>query len=82
MVKFHTHAKDRLIERGATEKEVIETVEHGEVFPVKFERTGFRKNFTFNSIWQEHFYATKQVEVYAVQEESNWLVITVITKYF
>ncbi|MHB1679570.1 MAG: hypothetical protein ACYCTB_03540 [bacterium] len=69
MARFHSHSKDRLIERGATEKEVIETVEYGEVFPVKFERTGFRKNFTFNDIWQEHYYATKQVEVYAVQEE-------------
>lgn len=71
-----------MAERGATEKEVIETIEHGETFPVKFGRTGFRRNFPYNDIWCEKHYTTKQIEAYAVEESDSWLVITVITKYF
>jgi len=80
-VTLHPHARTRLIERGATEAEVIETVRQGEQFPAKFGRTGFRRNFPFNGVWRGHQYATKQVEAFAV-EESGWLVITVIVRYY
>jgi len=36
MVRLHQHAKERLIERGATEDEVIATVKEGETFPAKY----------------------------------------------
>ena len=81
-VRFHPHARERMGERGATENEVIATVEQGEQLPAKFGRTGFRRNFPFDSKWQGKDYKTKQVEVYAVRENSNWLVITIITRYF
>jgi len=80
-IRLHPHAKVRLNERGATEIEVIETVAQGEPFPAKYGRTGFRRNFLFNKVWREKYYATKQVEAYAVQE-NGWLVITVIVKFF
>jgi hypothetical protein len=51
MVRLHPHAKERLIERGATENEVIATVKEGETFPAKYGRTGFRRNFSFNGKW-------------------------------
>jgi hypothetical protein len=69
-------------ERGAIEDEVIATVEQGEQFPAKFGRTGFRRNFQFDGKWRGRPYRTKQVEVYAVNEDAGWLVITVITRYF
>ncbi len=81
-VTIHPHARERLIERGATEQEVIATVENGETFPVKFGRTGFRRNFYFNGAWRGKHYSTKQVEAYAVREKEEWIVITVITRYF
>lgn len=81
-VRFHPHAQERMRERGVTEEEARATVERGEKFPAKFGRTGFRRNFPFNSEWRGKYYRTKQVEAYAVQEGSDWLVITVITKYF
>jgi len=37
-VRFHPHARARLVERGASEAEVIATVEQGESFPAKFGR--------------------------------------------
>jgi hypothetical protein len=71
----------RLVERGATEAEVVETVREGERFPAKYGRTGFRRNFPFGGIWRDREYETKQIEAYAV-EESGWLVITVIVRYY
>ena len=82
LIKFHPHALERMQERGATEEEVKSTIESGEKFPAKFGRTGFRRNFLFNDWWRGKFYRTKQVEVYAIQENEVWLVITVITRYF
>ena len=40
MVRLHRHAQDRLLERGATEDEVIATVESGESFTAKYDRRG------------------------------------------
>ncbi len=69
-------------ERGATEAEVIATVEHGERLPAKYGRCGFRRNFPFGANWRGRRYETKQVEVLAVEDGNDWLIITVITRYF
>jgi hypothetical protein len=42
----------------------------------------FRREFPFNATWRGRIFATKQVEVYAVPEQGNWLAITVIARYF
>jgi len=81
-VRFHAHALERLVERGATPDEVHATVNGGEPFPAKFGRRGFRRNFPFEGTWRGHAYATKQLEVYAVEEAGDCLVITVVVKYF
>jgi hypothetical protein len=81
-IRFHPHAHERIEERGTTEDEVAATLDYGERFPAKFGRLGFRRNFAFNAEWHGRQHNTKQVEVYAVQEGSDWLVITVITRYF
>jgi hypothetical protein len=81
-VHIHPHARERMRERGATEEEITATVEQGEQFPVKFGRTGFRRNFGFDREWRGKHYHTKQIEAYAVQEGTDWLVISVITRYF
>jgi len=36
----------------------------------------------FENRWLGKQYRTKQVEVYAVREEDDWLIISVITRYF
>jgi hypothetical protein len=56
-------------------------MELGERFPAKFGRNGFRRNFPFEAPWRGRRYATKQIEAYAVREV-DWLVITVIVKFF
>ena len=80
-IRFHAHARDRLAERGATEAEVVATIEGGESFGAKFGRTGFRRNFAYNGLWRGRTYSTKQVEAYVVPGD-DWLVITVIVKFF
>jgi hypothetical protein len=81
-IRFHTRANERMKEQGTTEDEVKSTVAEGEQFPVKFNRTGFRCNFFFDSKWRGKHYRIKQVEAYAVQENTDWIFITVITRYF
>lgn len=81
-IRIHAHARARLAERGATEAEVFATIEHGERFPAKFGRTGFRRNFAFDGEWRGRRYTSKQVEAYAVEEEDAWLAITVVVKFF
>jgi hypothetical protein len=71
-VRLHPHARERLVERGATEAEVIATVEAGERFQAKFGRSGFRRNFIFAGEWLGRKYSTKQVEAYAIEEEKGW----------
>ncbi len=82
-VRFHPHALERMTERGASEEEVRAAVQVGEQFPAKFGRVGFRRNFPFERLWRGQVYATKQIEAYTVREgPDDWLIITVITRYF
>ena len=79
---FHPHALERIKERGTTKKEVKATIKNGEQFSAKYNRTGFRRNFPFQGEWRGKHYNIKQVEAYTIQDGSDWLVITVIIRYF
>ena len=81
-IRYHPHALERMKERGATEDEVETIVKQGEQFPTKFNRTGFRRNFPFNNMWRGKYFENKQIEVYALSEGDDWLVISLITRYF
>ena len=81
-IKFHPHARERMTERGATEQDVVTAVETGEEVPAQFGRQGFRRNLPFGAEWRGRHFATKQIEAYAVRDGEDWLVITVIVKYF
>ncbi len=80
-IRIHPHARERMLERGASEAEVIATVQEGEKFPAKFGRTGFRRNFPVEGRRRGRYYQNKQIETYAL-EEDGWLVLMVIVKYF
>jgi len=82
IVRLDPHAIEKMEERGVTQEEVVGTVERGEDFPAKLGRTGFRRNFEYNDVWNGKWYGTKQVEAFAVREDDGWLVITVISKFF
>jgi hypothetical protein len=82
MVVIHPHAKSRAAERGTTEPEIVDVVETGEVFPAKYGRTGFRKTIIYNDLWHGVHYYAKQIECFAVQEQEDWIVISLLIKYF
>lgn len=81
-IEIHPHAAKRATERGADKDEIIITVNDGEEFSAKFNRTGFRKNFIGKTKWMNKTYTAKQIEAYCVKEKNSWLVITVIVKYY
>ncbi len=81
-VAIHPHARKRAIERGATEDEIVATVLRGVRFVAKHGRSGFRCEFVFDGTWRGRRYDTKQIEAFAVIEDGDWLVITVVVKFF
>ena len=58
------------------------TVEEGESFPAKYGRIGFRRNFSFEGVWRGKYYAIKQIEAFAVKDDKDFIVITILTRYF
>jgi len=82
MVVIHPHAKASAVERGTSEFEITDVVETGETFPAKYGRTGFRKTVIYNDLWQGVHYYAKQIECYAVEDQGDWLVISLLVKYF
>jgi len=82
-VTIHPHAQARLAERGATTDEVITTVESGKSSSTDYGRIRFRQRFPFNAEWIGKVYAMKQIDAIAAPiNETDWLVITVIVKFF
>jgi hypothetical protein len=81
-ILIHPHARERMEERGTIEAEVRTAIGKGEKFSAKFGRTGFRHDFAFESDRDGKFFRIKQVIVYGVDEESDFIVITVVVRYF
>jgi hypothetical protein len=81
-IVFSQHARERMNERGIDENEIHYTITYGEPFDTKFGRSGFRCNFAFGNYWHGKKYACKQVEVIAVQDRDDWLVVTALARYF
>jgi hypothetical protein len=77
-MKLHRHAVARMRERG--EEEIASALADGERFLAKFGRNGFRRNFVFDGLCRGR--RNHKVEVFAVRENSDWLVIGVVVKYF
>ncbi len=55
-VYFSTHARQQMVERGASESEVIATIRGGRSEPVKRGRQGFRRSFPYNRSWSGRTY--------------------------
>ena len=81
-VRLTRHARDQCIERGATEAEVFEVVEHGEREQARMERQICRLNFGYDQEWQGTHYAVKQVAPVIKEELDEIVVVTVYTFYF
>jgi hypothetical protein len=74
--------REQMVERGATEEEVRETILTGEEVPAKRGRKGYRKNFQYGRCWGGRYYLTKQVLAIVAEERDSLIVVTVYTFYF
>jgi hypothetical protein len=81
-IKFSQHAREQMLERGASEAEVTEAIRAGESVPARRGRQGYRKNYQYNQFWGGRRYAIKQVLVIVAQEDDELIVVTVYTFYF
>lgn len=81
-IVFPPHALKQMAERGASKKEIIETIDAGEMNFVKHGRIAYRKNFQYNNKWGGKFYHVKQVMPIVKKESDKIIVITVYTFYF
>ncbi|MBA2682386.1 MAG: DUF4258 domain-containing protein [Ktedonobacteraceae bacterium] len=81
-IRFSHHARQQMIERGAQEAEVIDTIRTGEKVPAKKGRQGFRKNFQYDQLWGGRTYSIKQVLAIVAEEPEAMIVVTVYTFYF
>jgi len=80
-IKIDDHAKERAIERGATEDEIYETLKNGGVLPARNNRFAREKIFLFEGEWNGKIYKEKQVKVIYIIEMNILTIITVIVKY-
>jgi len=81
-LRFSQHARQQMLERGATEQEVEDVIRSGEEVPAKRGRRGYRMNFQYNRLWGEKTYAIKQVMAIVAEEPDVWVIVTVFTFYF
>jgi hypothetical protein len=81
-IEFSHHARDKMLDRGASESEVEAAIRTGNSEPATGGRLTFRKNFAFNGFWRGKRYAVKQVAPIVVEETERFIVVTVFVYYF
>ncbi len=81
-VVLSDHARDQCKERGATVEEVVCAIRDGTSEPAKKGRRIAQYNFSFRDIWNDEWYAVKQVAPVYVETETKVIVVTVYTFYF
>ena len=82
VVEISDHAKEQMVERGASEAEVLLAIEKGERESARKNRKLFRKNFQFNGNWRDRQYKIKQVAAIVAYEGDKLIVVTVYVFYF
>jgi len=79
---FTTHARQRIVERGATEADVIEAINTGLKETAQRGLFQYRLNLEFNREWAGKSYRIQQVAPVIAEEEERVVVITVYVFYF
>ena len=81
-IKISLHAKEQMLERGASEEEVKIAIQKGEKQEAKKGRIIYKKNFQFNGHWREREYKIKQVSPVVAIDGDEIIVVTVYVFYF
>jgi hypothetical protein len=81
-IEISRHARQQMQERGIECAEVIAAVREGQAEPAHKNRTMYRKNFQFDSVWRNRQYRIKQVAPVIAKELDRLVVVTVYAFYF
>ncbi len=81
-IRFSADSLHRMLIRGATQEEVIESINGGNWLLAGFDRLESRTDFTYNELWNGRRYMTKRVRPIIVEEESEIVIVTVYTYFF
>lgn len=81
-IRLSGHATEQLRRRGVTEDEIGSAIQEADWLPVGKGRIECRKDFLFDSDWNEKHYTTKQVRPVFVDEPDEIVVITVYSYFF
>ena len=81
-ITFSRHALLQMVERGAEQWEVEQSILKGEKVPAKKGRHAFRFNFQYDRLWGSKWYHIKQVMPVVKEEANEWVIITVYVFYF
>jgi hypothetical protein len=81
-IEFSDHARQQMIERGATETEVRLAIEQGDTEPAREGRTMHRKSVDFEADWRGRHYRSKQVAAVVAKDGDKLVVVTVYVFYF
>lgn len=81
-IVFSSHAREKMLDRGASEQEVEAAIRSGSREPARRGRFTSRKNFAYNGQWRGKEYAVKQVAPIVAEEDDRFVVVTVFVYYF
>jgi hypothetical protein len=81
-IVFTRHARDRIVQRGAAEDNVIAAIRNGTREPAHRGLWLFRMNFEYQREWDGTWYAVQQVTPVVDEEADRIVVVTVYTYYF
>jgi hypothetical protein len=81
-IRLSGHARSQLSFRGATEEEIINTIQSSPWVLSQLGRLECVKDFPFGREWNKKQYPTKRIRPIFVEEEREIVVITVYTYYF
>ena len=80
-IKFIEHARERLVERGASEAEIEKVLLSGSDISAKKSRKAKEMTFEYGEYWLGKRYSQKKVVVIYVEESDEIIVITVKVFY-
>lgn len=81
-IRLSEHAKEQAHYRGCDEKEILETIQTTSWKRAELGRLQCKKDFSFNKIWNDKEYKTKQIKPIFVEEKNEIIVVTVYVYYF
>jgi hypothetical protein len=82
MIIFPEHALERMEERGASRHEVRTAIREGKSSDARHGRMEFTYTFPYEDEWNGTYYEKKELMVYAANDGGDWIVVTVISRYY